>query len=202
RVRQVPAVLVNAGSSVGMCIVNESGEAVRLSLSFFSCKTLAGLASLLLGTADFEEIVRLAEAGDRGNVDLKIDELTAEDPLHPFGAYDGDIPLVHLGKIANASVTAAKREDVARSLVSLFCFNLFSTILSFASDAQVNNVYLGGSCFRHSLFRREFENARSFRLHRAGFNHHFLKVGAQVGSIGALVSANELVPIVLKFSVA
>jgi type II pantothenate kinase len=67
--------LVSVGTGTSAMLVDETG-AVRVGGTALGGGTLAGLATVLVGTADFDSLTRLAREGDRRHVDLLVDDLT------------------------------------------------------------------------------------------------------------------------------
>lgn len=198
-----PAILVCLGSGSMISVLDAEGKMSSFHFCLFGGKSLQGLARLLIGTASYDEIMTLAEKGDRANVDLLVKEVIASDPASPYGQFNGDTPMMHFGKAAEDRLTGAgaRREDVARSLVSLFCANLLGSLVSISTLSKVPTVYFGGNFFAHPLARREFENAKSLLMQLgAGFQHRFIRYGGHLGAAGALVATNADAPAYLKFA--
>lgn len=61
-----------------MIKVTAPGEYERVGGTMIGGGTLVGLASLLTGTKDFEEICELAEKGDQKNVDMVVRDIYGE----------------------------------------------------------------------------------------------------------------------------
>lgn len=78
--------------------------------------TILGLARLLLGTVDPEEIGALAERGDPRAVDRSVGDIVGG----PIGMVPADMPASHFGKVAQPSLPLDfRREDIAAGLMEL-----------------------------------------------------------------------------------
>lgn len=78
--------------------------------------TVLGLARLLLGTVDPEEIGRLAEAGDPRHVDRSVGDIVGGS----IGIVPADMPAAHFGRVAQPSFEGpVAREDIAAGLMEL-----------------------------------------------------------------------------------
>lgn len=77
-----PHIAVNVGSGISILIVNNSNEIKRETgtligggFMWIKIGTLLGLAKILIGIDNFDDIMRLAERGDNKNVDLLIKDI-------------------------------------------------------------------------------------------------------------------------------
>ncbi|PAA54596.1 hypothetical protein BOX15_Mlig001303g3 [Macrostomum lignano] len=200
---QFPAILVCLGSGSMISVLDAEGKMSSFHFCLFGGKSLQGMARLMIGTSSYDELMALAEKGDRANVDLLVREVIASDPASPYGQFNGDIPMMHFGKAAEDRLSRddARKEDVARSLVSLFCANLLGSLISISTLTKVPKVYFGGNFFLNPLARREFENAKCLLMQMgAGFQHRFLRNAGHLGAVGALVATNADAGAYLKFA--
>jgi len=60
--------------------------------------TLVGLSNLLTGIKDFDEIIKRAQNGNNGNVDMLVKDIYGKNS--PFKELDGDILSSSFGKLA------------------------------------------------------------------------------------------------------
>jgi len=60
--------------------------------------TLVGLSNLLTGIKDFDEIIKRAQNGNNGNVDMLVKDIYGKNS--PFKELDGDILASSFGKLA------------------------------------------------------------------------------------------------------
>ena len=70
-----PYLLVNIGSGVSMIKVSGPRQYERIGGTSLGGGTLWGLLSLLTGARSFDDMLRLAENGDNGNVDLLVGDI-------------------------------------------------------------------------------------------------------------------------------
>ncbi len=115
------ALIVSAGSGTAMIAARSSGrdggaESKHVTGSAVGGGTLQGLARLLIGTTDPQEINTLAEQGDSNQVDLTLIEAAGG----AIGSLPADANAVNFGKLARAGFNEqASREDLAAGLVCL-----------------------------------------------------------------------------------
>ena len=113
--------------------------------------SLVGLSRALLGTDDWEEIARLASAGDRTRLDVTIGEVVGG----PLGALPPSATASHFAKFdANSA-----REDVAAALVHMIVeITLTVTLLGLQAAGQ-NAAILIGRVLAFAPIRKELEQA-------------------------------------------
>jgi type II pantothenate kinase len=77
-----PHIAVNVGSGISILIVNgpdeirrETGTLIGGGNFYLNSGTLLGLAKILIGMDNFDDIMKLAEKGDNKNVDLLIKDI-------------------------------------------------------------------------------------------------------------------------------
>jgi type II pantothenate kinase len=147
---------------------------------------LLGLASLLLDTADFDEVVELAARGDRRRIDLLVSDIYSGEgePL------PGDLNASSFGKLAQPG-RATKRDpaDLAHALVGLVGENVAGLCAALASAVGAERIVFGGSTLRDNAPLREILAQLSLRDQTVVF----LTNGEFAGAVGALalVEAGE-----------
>lgn len=173
--------LVSVGTGTSALLV-EPGGTRRVGGSALGGGTLLGLANPLLGSRDFAEIVKLAEQGDRGCVDLLVED------LYPQGApgLPGGLNAASFGKLARGSTS--RPADRAHALMGLLGENIGMLCVALAAQHEVSHVVFGGGTLR--------DNTRLCDLLRAmcmvgGHQPLLLPDGEFVGAVGALVHARE-----------
>lgn len=102
------ALIVSAGSGTAMIAVRD-GSAQHVTGSAVGGGTLIGLCKLLIGTADPQEIDRLALAGDSNKVDITLVEATGG----AIGRLPADANAVNFGRAATLEWHDVAREDMA-----------------------------------------------------------------------------------------
>lgn len=79
---------------------------------WFAGRSFLGLAKLLLGTDDYDEILELASRGKRNAVDTEVQDVLANDPNSPYGQFPPNLPIFSFGKGVDNDKT---REDTAHA---------------------------------------------------------------------------------------
>ena len=113
--RQQPLLVASAGS--GTALIKAEGDSyAHVSGTGVGGGTMLGLARLLLGTLDPQEIGDLALAGDRNGADLSLADVITG----PIGHLPADATAVNFGRLARTSFDGdVRREDLAAALVNL-----------------------------------------------------------------------------------
>lgn len=78
--------------------VTSATEYERVSGTMIGGGTLVGLSNLLTGIKDFDEIIKRAQNGNNGNVDMLVKDIYGKNS--PFKELDGDILASSFGKLA------------------------------------------------------------------------------------------------------
>lgn len=110
----VPSVVVSLGTGTGLVLARPPEPPQRLIGSGVGGGTLLGLARLLLGTTDVEEIGALVRAGDPARCDLTVGDIVgrAVGPVRP------EATASHFGRLTRSD-GSVERADVAAALVRL-----------------------------------------------------------------------------------
>lgn len=122
--------MVSIGSGVSIIKVLDYGKYERVSGTMIGGGTLMGLANLLTGINDFDEIVKLAAQGDHRNVDMLVKDIYGEDS--PGGKLSGEILASSFAKVSynlveqrmGAEKKEYKKEDILDSLMFMISFNI------------------------------------------------------------------------------
>ncbi len=110
----VPSVVVSLGTGTGIVLARPPEPPQRLIGSGVAGGALLGLARLLLGTTDIEEIGALVRAGDPARCDLTVGDIVgrAVGPVRP------EATASHFGRLTRHD-GSVERADVAAALVRL-----------------------------------------------------------------------------------
>lgn len=167
--------VVSVGTGTSMLLV-EPDRALRIGGTALGGGTLLGLGAALLGSSDFDELLRLAAGGDRRRVDLLVSDIDAEG-LIPL---PGDLTAALLAKLARSREPADPR-DLAHALLGLLGENIgvLASALAAASDAR--RIVYGGSTLRGNGPLRAILSATA-----VGREALFLEDGEFAGALGAL----------------
>ena len=176
--------LVSLGTGTSMLLA-EPGSARRVGGTALGGGTLLGLASATLGIRDFEELVALAERGDRRKVDLLVGDI---DPT-------GDLPLPaqitasSLGKLAwNQNHGKPEPSDLAHALIGLLGENVGMLCGMTAVANEAKRILFGGSTLRGNTRLRELLAVFGPVYGREVV---FLEDGEFAGALGALELAEQ-----------
>ncbi|MBK9713498.1 MAG: Fumble domain-containing protein [Kouleothrix sp.] len=133
-----PMLVVSAGS--GTAIVAARGaQYAHITGSGVGGGTLLGLARLLLGTVDPQEIDALALRGNPNGADLSLADVVGG----PIGRLPADATAVNFGRLAREDL-AASREDLAAALVTLVGQVIAVTAINAARAQQLDRVVVIG----------------------------------------------------------
>lgn len=110
---EAPVLVISAGS--GTAMVAACGAAyAHVTGTAVGGGTMLGLARLILGTVDPQEIDALAQRGNANGADLSLADVVTG----PIGSLPADATAVNFGRLAR-QITPAQREDLAAALVTM-----------------------------------------------------------------------------------
>ncbi|HUC90446.1 MAG TPA: type II pantothenate kinase [Paenibacillus sp.] len=180
--------LANVGTGTSIHIVGGDGAA-RVGGTGVGGGTILGLARLLAGTADFESIVRAAQAGIRDTADLKVSHIY-EGAIPPI---DGNLTASNFGRVEETIRRSAGLgqsaefpvEDVLASVIGMVGETVATVSVHAAGqhDAQVI-VYIGSSFEWNEPLKEAVASYTRFR----GAEPYFAPNGAFSGALGALLA--------------
>ncbi|KAL9024685.1 MAG: hypothetical protein Q9196_006333 [Gyalolechia fulgens] len=207
-----PYLLVNIGSGVSMIKVSDQSKFERIGGTSLGGGTLWGLLSLLTGARTFDDMLRMAEAGDNGAVDMLVGDI--------YGADYGKIGLKSttiassFGKVfkmkrqgehqaedhgglsreereddndASTSQPVFKPEDISRSLLYAVSNNIGQIAYLQSEKHNLERIYFGGSFIRgHRQTIQTLSYAISF-WSKGEKKAYFLRHEGYLGSVGAFL---------------
>jgi type II pantothenate kinase len=194
-----PCLFVLTGSGVDYIQVNADGTFTLLDGSGRGGMSFLGLGSLLTGAQSFEQLVKLAEAGNPKNVDIYSDAFdqdggaTADDSMYSKTLAGQASPIFAFGKCVGTKLGDLKKEDVARALLDLFVADIIQTTMTVSSAGGLRRACLGGNFITSKLVRDlmiEQMDRRNLYYSITGkptIGIDFLQSSAHIGAIGALV---------------
>lgn len=164
-----PAVVVSLGTGTGIVVARPPEEPLRLIGSGVGGGTLIGLARLLLGTEDVQEIGALVQRGDPARCDLTVGDIVggAVGPVQP------EAMAAHFGRLTRADGSTA-REDVAAALVRL----VGQTALRLSIDSVMVHQALAIVLVGHVL---DIPGFRASILSTPGVDESFVHMPADPG---------------------
>jgi type II pantothenate kinase len=171
--------LVSLGTGTSALLVD--GDAVhRVGGTALGGGTLLGLGRVLAGTGRFEELVALADAGDRKRVDLLIRDVYPEgDFMLP--AEVNAASFARLARLANDH--RPERSDLVHALVGLVGENVALICGGLAAAHGARHIVFGGTTLRG---HRALVDVLRIVCLAQGAHATFLPRGEFAGALGAL----------------
>jgi type II pantothenate kinase len=171
--------LVSLGTGTSILLV-EPARAKRVGGTALGGGTLLGLGAALLGSADYDALIRLAAGGDRRRVDLLVSDID-KDGVLPL---PGEITASALAKLARKDARhEADPRDLAHALVGLVGENVGLLCNALALLTQAKRIVYGGSTLRDNRGLQGILAAVGAAADREVL---FLADGEFVGAVGAL----------------
>jgi len=170
--------LVSLGT--GTAVLLTEGDQVRwVGGTALGGGTLLGLGKLLLGTADFDEVVALAARGDRRRVDLLVGDIYAGGGL----SLPEEANASSFAKLAMpGSKGTPGPADLAHALMGLVGENVAILCSALAASTGAERIVFGGSTLRDNPPLREI----LAKLSLLGRQVVFLEDGEYTAALGAL----------------
>ncbi|KAL8693298.1 MAG: hypothetical protein Q9218_001858 [Villophora microphyllina] len=207
-----PYLLVNIGSGVSMIKVSDRRKFERIGGTSLGGGTLWGLLSLLTGARTFDDMLKMAEAGDNGAVDMLVGDIYGTDYgkiglksttiASSFGKVfklkrQGESLAEDHGGLshdnreddndASTSQPAFKPEDISRSLLYAVSNNIGQIAYLQSEKHDLERIYFGGSFIRgHRQTIQTLSYAIDF-WSKGGKKAYFLRHEGYLGSVGAFL---------------
>ena len=170
---------IGTGTSI---LLVEGDQCSRVGGTALGGGTLVGLASLLVGSSDFEELVALAKRGDRRKVDLLVGD------VYPGGeaVLPEDMNASSFAKLARPGLARSHDPaDLADALIALVAEPITTICGALAALTGAERLLFGGSTLRGNAPMREI----LAKLGAMGRPVIFLRDGEFAGALGALTRA-------------
>jgi len=178
-----PFLLANVGTGTSVHVIDGERH-LRVGGTGLGGGTIVGLARLLAGIDEYEQIVAAASKGDRGAADLKVRHIY--EGLEP--PIDGDLTASNFGRvppgaaIGDGAAGSIAREDALASVIGMVGEAVATLCVSAAAAHGVKTiVYIGSSFNGNAPLRRAIESYTRFR----GGEPHFVENGEFTGALGA-----------------
>ena len=156
---QERAVVVSMGTGTAFIWAEKGREVRHLCGSGVGGGTLAGLCSRLCGTRQYDQIVKLAETGSVGNIDLSVGDITRNS--HP--SLPLDITAANFGNVSDTATAG----DFAAGVVNMVLQSIGTTAVMACRACGCETVVLTG--FMSNLPQAEDCFALFTRLHGVHF---------------------------------
>ncbi|ELT96599.1 hypothetical protein CAPTEDRAFT_226291 [Capitella teleta] len=191
-----PCILITLGSA--LCISKVSAEGSCEGLVGGSSQgglTFLGLGALLTKAQSFEELIQLAEKGDRRNVDLLVKDTAGSD----YNNAPSDSMVSSFGKaakmLAQKSGERLSEADIASSLLYLITDQMAQTVYLVAKCQNVSRAVFCGSFLSHnqsiiSQIREKLASASVYLDHTV--SPVFMQREGYMGAIGVLAAQMNL----------
>jgi len=147
--------VVSAGTGTAM-VAARGREVHHVTGSAVGGGTLLGLAKLILGTDDVQEIDRLALAGDAAAVDIMLQEAVGGE----IGRLPAEANAVNLGKLDRAGEHS--RENLAAGLARLVAQVIAVIAINAANAEDLEEIILIGHLMDLAAIRREIALVGTF----------------------------------------
>lgn len=156
--------------------------------------TLVGLSNLLTGIKDFDEIIKRAQNGNNGNVDMLVKDIYGTNS--PFKELDGDILASSFGKIAYDQFEGPVKDrhnvdDILNSLVTMISFNIGQLAFYCSSMHAVKSIHFVGSYVRDNYLACQQINFAVDFMSQKTVSPRFVEYDSYLGAIGAFMQEFE-----------
>ncbi|MFP4660904.1 MAG: type II pantothenate kinase [Halanaerobiales bacterium] len=170
------AIVVSMGTGTAIVKV-DNGKVKHLGGSGIGGGTLLGLGKGLLNSADFNNIIEMAEKGDIGTIDLMLGDISQS----TIGTLQKEITVSNFGKF----IDKATKEDQASGILNMI-FQTIGMMSIFAAKIESDEDIIFTGKLANISFGQEILN----RLIAARFyngNFHFPEYGDYSTAIGAAI---------------
>lgn len=177
------SLIINIGTGTSVLLKKQTFK--HLGGSALGGGFFMGFIKLLYNLYDFRKAVKIAEKGDRYNIDLKVSDIY-ESKDHRVNLVFREFTAASFGKIENnINLNFIKKEDVINSLICLIGENLGTMANLMAESNNVRNlVFCGGFLRNNKILQRILSAICGINKKKA----IFLKNSEFCGAIGALLS--------------
>ncbi|EAX86200.1 Fumble family protein [Trichomonas vaginalis G3] len=137
-----PCLLISLGTGVSFTVSETDKPVKHAGGSSLGGGTLMGLANLLLGMNDFDELLGLAANGDPNTLDLLISDIYGQN----YGStLKSNVCASSFAKASMNHNNPASKEDIAASLVCTICYAIAGQAAAIARAEKVKTlVFVGG----------------------------------------------------------
>ena len=172
----LPSILCNVGSGVSICKIGQKIE--RLTGTCLGGGTALGLATMMLGIKNYDELLELCDIGNADNADLLYSDI---DPLQ-----GSDILAVSLGKLALGDMKNFKREDIAKSLINMIAYNIGHVAYLVGKLQNIDQVCFIGNFIKGYNYTMDRISFAVSYWSKGASSALFLKHNGCFGAIGSL----------------
>ena len=175
------ALVVSMGTGTALVHATSDGKMRYLGGTGVGGGSVAGLSRLLIKAETFEHIVELAAGGDLANIDLRIQDITADNGLTELAR---DLTASNFGNVNDL----ATREDIAAGIVNLVLETIGMMSVFGARSVGVKDIVLTGNLSTLELCKSKFNQFNG--LHEAEGLHFIIpKLSPFATVIGTALSS-------------
>lgn len=177
------AIITNIGTGTSIHYM-ENGQHIRVGGTGVGGGTLIGLAALLTGHSDFNEITKLASSGMRENIDLLVRDIYQgmDTPIA------GDLTASNFGKVGITAATEHPQADILATIQGLVGEVITTLSIQFAEQKETAHiVYIGSTLTNNVDLQKVIANYTVLKKHNA----IFLQDKGYAGAVGALLNMTQ-----------
>jgi len=180
---QKPFLLVSIGTGTSIMSVTEN-TLQRVGGTAMGGGTLMGLAAIILGVADFNELLELARQGDRKHIDLLIEDICSPEKIN----LPAQLTAANLAKLVTQPDLNDQqtRSDLAHALLGLVGENIALLSCSLARANSIKQVVFAGGTLSDNV---TLQKIISYVCSLQDCQAVFIRQSEFVGSVGALTLA-------------
>ncbi|WP_342387704.1 type II pantothenate kinase [Salinicoccus bachuensis] len=172
-------VYLNVGTGTSFHHASPQGQE-RVGGSGVGGGTLIGLSKLLVDMDDYDEIIRLAEKGNRDEIDLKVHHIYAGRPT----PIPGDLTASNFGNVLSGDVSAMQAEDKLQAVIGLVAETVTAVGISLAEGFETNDMVFIGSTLLDNTVMKDIINRYAGLK---GATAHIIHNGEYSGALGAIL---------------
>ncbi|MCG1009875.1 type II pantothenate kinase [Salinicoccus sp. ID82-1] len=172
-------VYLNVGTGTSFHHASREGQE-RVGGSGVGGGTLLGLSKLLVDIDDYNEIIALAESGNRDAIDLKVHHIYAGRPT----PIPGDLTASNFGNVLSGDVAALEPADKVQAVIGLVAETVTAVGISLAEGYDSTDIVFIGSTLLDNKVMQEIINRYAGLK---GAKAHMVRHGEYSGALGAIL---------------
>ncbi|MEC1177495.1 type II pantothenate kinase [Metasolibacillus meyeri] len=177
------AIITNIGTGTSIHYMKNDHH-LRVGGTGIGGGTLVGLAALLTGQSDFNEIKKLASKGVRENIDLLVRDIYQgmDTPIA------GDLTASNFGKVGITAAMEHPQEDVLATVQGLVGEVITTLSIQFAEQKETAHiVYIGSTLADNADLQKVIANYTTLKKHEP----IFIQDRGFAGAVGALLNVGR-----------
>lgn len=172
-------VYLNVGTGTSFHQADEEGQK-RVGGSGVGGGTLMGLSKLLTDMDSYDEITKLAEKGNRDEIDLQVHHIYAGRPT----PIPGDLTASNFGNVLSGSVQDLSDADKLQAVIGLVAETVTAVGISLANGFKTDEiVFIGSTLLNNEVMIEIIKRYAGLK----GANAHIIENGEYSGAIGTIL---------------